>query len=207
MAISDAYATPQEYRAITGNTDTSDDPLIQRHLVTCSRLFDRETGQFFGRDATAVSRIFNARWSDRLDLTYEGGCPGIATIDSPNVPIIKVDTDADGSFADETAWSGTDYRLEPLQAAQGPEARPWTVIRAIGSKRFSGLVQVTAVFGWPSVPSAVRDDVIELCGIWRSENPRATGRMDELDQVVTTSPMALSLVKRIRDAYLAEVTF
>lgn len=206
MAISDAYATPQQYRAVTGKTDAADDVLISLHLVTCSRLFDRETGQFFGKDAEAVPRIFVAKYSDVLDLTYSGGCPGIADITDLE---IKVDTDGDDSFADETAWSLTDYDLFPLQADKGPEPRPWDRIKPRASKSFipGNKVQVTAIFGWPAVPSAVRDDVIELCGIWRSENPRATGRMGELDEIVTTSPMALSLMKRIRDAYQSKVTF
>lgn len=202
MAINEAYATAQEYRAVTGKTDTADDMLIGRHLLTCSRLFDRETGLFFSRDEEPVARIFVPKWGDMLDLDYEGMCPGIADVTDLE---IKVDTDGDDSFADETAWALTDYDLYPLNADKGPEPRPWDRIKPRGSKRFvpGNKVQVTAIFGWPAVPGAVRDDVIELCGIWRSENPRATGRMNELDQIVATSPMAMSMVRRIRDAYVS----
>lgn len=211
MAINDAYATPAEYRVSVDKLDAADDPLIATHLLACSRLFERETGQFFTRDDEPVARLFRAKWSDRLDLDYEGNCPGIADIAGDNAPVIKVDTDGDGSFADETAWSASDYQLEPLQAMTGAEQRPYSriCIPRGGSRRFitGNLVEVTAVWGWPSVPAAVKADIIELCGIWRGENPRATGRMGELDQVVATSPMAMSLVRRIRDAYSAKVTF
>lgn len=207
MTITDAYGTPQGYRAVTGKTDTADDALIDRHLVAASRVFERETGQFFGRDAEAVARIFVARDSRCLDLTYEGNCPGIATNESPSVPVIKVDSDGDGSFSDESAWSAGDYELWPLQAAQGPEPRPWDriVIPRWSNKSFpvGNRVQVTAVFGWPAVPAAVESDIYEIVGIWRGENPRATGTMNELDTVIAASPMAMSLVKRWRDAYVS----
>lgn len=214
MAITDAYVTGQEYRAVAEHSTTPDpglDLLIQPHLIACTRLFERETGQFFGRDDAPVARVFRAKWSDRLELTYEGNCPGIATIDSPNVPLIKVDTDGDGSFADETAWSVGDYELQPLQAAQGPEPQPWTsiCIPRWSSKHFvpGNLVQVTAIFGWPAVPEAVKADIIELCRLWRRESPGATGRINELDQLVTESPLVRGLVYRMRDAYLGQVTF
>lgn len=207
MAINEAYGTAQGYRARVGKSDTGDDLLIGRHLLTCSRLFDRETGQFFSKDAEPVARIFVPKWGDVLDLDYEGLCPGIADITDLE---IKVDTDGDGSFADETAWAITDYDLYPLNADKGPEPKPWDRIKPLGSKRFipGNKVQITAIFGWPAVPAAVEEDIYELCGIWRSENPRATGRMNELDQVVATSPVALSLVKRIKVAYTSsKVTF
>lgn len=208
MAIGDAYATAQEYRATTGKGSSGDDAVITRQLLACSRFFERESGQFFNRDESAVARVFRARYPDVLDLTYEGNCPGIATTAGLS---IKVDTDNDGSFADETAWGATDYELLPLQADKGPEARPWSRVHvpswSTKSFRPGSLVEVTAVFGWPAVPSAVKDDVIELCSIWRAESPRSTGRMDELDQVVATSQLAMSLVRRFKDAYRGTVAF
>lgn len=208
MAISDLYATVAEYRASIRKNDSADDPTLAAHLNACSRVFERETGQFFTKDAAAVVRLFRPKYSDMLFLDYEGNCPGIASTAGLE---IKVDTDGDASFADETAWASTDYELLPRQAALGPEAKPYDRIKTLtsGSNSFipGGLVQVTAIFGWPSVPAAVKADVIELCGIWRGENPRATGRMNELDEVLASSPMAMSLVKRFRDAYQARVAF
>ena len=208
-AINQAYATVQEYKAVVGNSDSAADILIARHLLTCSRLFDREVGQWFGKSDAPVSRIFKAKWTDRLDLDVdEDGCPGIADMTGF---AIKVDTDDDGSFADESAWSAGDFELLPRNAQLGPESRPYTRIETSrsSSKRFvpGNRVQVTAIWGWPAVPDAVRDEIIELCGIWRTENPRATGRMNELDAVVSASPMAMSLLKRVREAYSSKVTF
>lgn len=204
-SVGDPYASVLEYRDAIGKTDDADDTTILRHLKAVTRLFERETGMWFGKDAVATTRLFKARYSDLLMLDYEHPCPGLASTVGVE---IKVDTDSDGSFADETAWASTDYRLEPLQAASGPEPKPWHTIRAIGNQRFStsALTQVTGIFGWPSVPEGVHAWVIEMTGIWRSENPRATGRMNELEEVVATSPVALSAVKRMKDAYMARVT-
>lgn len=208
-SVTDAYASVEEYRASIKKSDNARDLVIARHLATISRFIDRETGQYFNKNAAATTRIFKAKYWDCLDLWIEGLCPGIADVGGL---AIKVDTDGDGSFADETAWSAGDYELLPRNAADGPEPQPWDRIEIPrwSSKRFQAgyLVEVTAIFGWPSVPTAIKDLTIELCGIWRGENPRATGRMNELDQVVTTSVMAMSLVKRIKEAYAsARVTF
>jgi len=207
MAVTDAYATAAEYRAVAGKSDTAADAQILIDLTACTRLFERESGQFFTKDATAVARLFRPKWSDWLDLTYEGGCPGIATTSGLE---IKVDTDGDGSFADETAWASTDYELHPLQADKGAEVRPWTDIKVArnGTQRFipGGLVQVTAVFGWAAVPAAVKADVIEMCRLWRVETPRASGRILELEEATATSPLMMSLVTRIRTAYRSKVT-
>jgi hypothetical protein len=207
MAITDPLATVEEYRAVAGKTQTADDATLLSHLNACSRLLEREAGQFFGKDAAVVTRQFCAKWSDWLDLTYEGGCPGIATATGLE---IKVDTDGDGSFADETAWASTDYVLHPLQAARGPEPRPYTDIKVArgGAQSFApgGLVQVTAIFGWPEVPAGVKADVIELTRIWRVEGPRASGRILEIEELTATSPLAMSLVSRFRTAYMGKVT-
>jgi hypothetical protein len=207
MAITDAYATAAEYRAVAGKSDTAQDAQVLIDLTACSRLFEREAGQFFNKDASVVNRVFRARRSDLLDLTYEGFCPGIASTSGLE---IKVDTDGDGSFADETAWASSDYELHPLQAALGPEVKPWTDIKVSpnGTKSFipGNRVQVTAIFGWPAVPAAVKADVIEMCRLWRVETPRASGRILELEEATATSPLMMSLVSRIRSAYRGKVT-
>jgi hypothetical protein len=208
MAINSAYATATEYKTTFGKTDTADDAIILTHLTAVSRFYEREAGQFFNLDASAVARVFRAKYPDVLWLNEDGFCPGVGELTGFE---IKVDTDNDGSFADETAWASTDYELHPLNAADGPEARPWHLIRVPNwsTKSFQpgSLVQVTARYGWPAVPEAVKANVIELTGIWRSESPRGTGRLAELDEIVQTSPMAMSLVKKIRNDYAAKVTF
>lgn len=74
--------------------------------------------------------------------------------------IIQTDNDGDGVF--ETTWAATDYELRPLNGIRN--GRPgwpyWMICRRQGStQRFyeslSANVQVTAQWGWQSVPDNV----------------------------------------------------
>lgn len=204
------YASVNEYRAVAGNSDDGADILIAAHLQSASDLYNKRVGQWFYKTDAVTARTFKAKYSDRLDLDYAGDCPGIATATGL---LIKVDTDADESFSDETAWLATDYRLWPLnaQAAGVQIQEPYRRIevKPSGAQRFipGGLVEVTAVFGWPEIPQTVKDDVLEICRIWRRESPAATGRITELESFVTESPMVMSLLKRGQEAYVKGPTF
>lgn len=127
-----------------------------------------------------------------------------------SVTSITVDQGRDGTYS--LTLAANDYEFLPLNADKKPEPEPWTQVRltqwgSVVSWPSNCHVKVTGIFGWAEVPEAVKSEVIELCGIWRSENPRATGRMGELDVVISSSPMAMSLLKRVRDAYHAIPTF
>lgn len=203
MSISTPYADVEQYRTGAVVTNDDDDEAIERDLIATSRAMETELGQFFNVDAAATTRLFRARWSDRLDLDYEGNCPGIATTAGL---IVTVDTDADGSFSDETAWTiDTDFQLEPLQAAAGPEPSPYTrlVTPRWSSKRFvpGGLVQVTAVFGWLAVPEGITTACIELTAIKRMESPRSKNRFDEMGQTVGTSRRAQDVINELLMPY------
>lgn len=198
MAIGDAYATAVEYRAAKKKGSASEDTVIGRQLLAVSRYIERVTGQFFNKDATAVARLYVPSQFTR--------CLVVDPIASVSGLSIKVDTDRDGSFADETAWDSGDYQLLPLNADKGPEAQPWREIYVPAWSSQAGFsagepVEVTAAFGWPAVPASIVELTMELCAIWRAESPRSTGRMDELEQVIGASNLAMGLVKRLTDAY------
>jgi hypothetical protein len=61
-------------------------------------------------------------------------------------------------------------------------------------------IDVSAKWGWPEVPEYVIEATMELTAIWQGSSPRSTGRMNELDEVVSMSPMAMGLVKRFVSA-------
>jgi hypothetical protein len=71
--------------------------------------------------------------------------------------------DADAVF--DTTWSTTDYQLEPLNGVLDGQAWPFTRIRAVGDYLWpisggEALVKLTAVFGWPAVPIAIKQACI-----------------------------------------------
>lgn len=203
MALSDAYATPQQYRQAIGKQTADDDAQIKQDLEATSRYWDgylhRPMG--FAQDASAVARIYYPRRG------RDGKGSHVLLVDdiaSTSGLVVKVDTDDDGDFDDEDALTiTTDYELHPLNAALGAEAEPWNMIVRKGALGWSlGLrIQVTAIGGWPAVPALVRQLTIEWTAVWRGESVRATARVNELDQVQEVSPFHQSQIKRIAALY------
>ena len=61
MAITDPYATAEEYRAvISPDRDDNDDALITTDLVAISRYLDGKLGQCFSQDDEDVTLVFGA---------------------------------------------------------------------------------------------------------------------------------------------------
>jgi hypothetical protein len=74
---------------------------------------------------------------------------------------------ADGNF--DVTFTRTDYQLEPVNGILDGLTVPFTRIRAVGDFLFptvnanygsEALVQLTAVYGWPSVPEPITQAVI-----------------------------------------------
>lgn len=198
MAITDAYATAAEYRGVVGKTDTAQDAAILTDLTAISRYLEKKLGRFFGKDAAAVARVYvvpaagSRLWVDDL-------------AEAPTT--VKLDDTGDNTFA--TTLETTDFELWPLNADKGPEPRPHTRIDlAPWGSRFcfypGERVQVTAKFGWPSVPAAIKSATIQLTAILRLESPRATRRISELEETIEASPDAQSIVKYLLDGFKRE---
>lgn len=205
MPITDSYATEQEYRAaVTESTSpgTTSDPVLKRQLLAVSRRLTRELGQHFTKDAAVVERLYCPAKSTR--------CLEVDNIATATGLVIKVDEDRDGSFADETAWAATDYQLRPLNADKGDEVRPWYEIYVPDWSTKTGFragyyVSVTAIWGWPAVPSAIKEECIQLTRILREESPGATGGVNELQEEASMSPRFMSAIKRLRTEYRVPV--
>lgn len=220
MAISDVYATAAEYRDHLDKTDTADDSIITTALTAVSRYLDRKLGWHFSKDASVVARTYlvpGARtqyrpmdWAESENPYRWGAYQRLLQVDpiaSSSGLIIVVDTDQDGSFDDETAWAATDYVLLPRNADKLPEARPWTAIEVPPWSSQSGFiagtqVRVTATWGWPAIPAAIKLATIELAALWRLETPRATSQMNaSVDVVVSTSKQAQQIVGSLVSEY------
>lgn len=187
MAVTDAIFDAEEYRAAKGLLDDSDDELIDLQAIAVTRYLERASGQFFGKDATAVTRRFVGSGGTLLRLDNEG-CPGIASASGVTVT-------ADGQ-------EYTAFELFPLNANLGAEARPFTSLVLTTSYFPLGkVIEIDAVWGWPDIPATAKEVAIELLAIWRGQSARATATMSELDGAVQMSPLAMSLVKRFVGAY------
>lgn len=158
MAISDGYATLADVKAALRITDTVDDSLLEISIEAASREIDGFTERVFTQ--STATRIYRPTDAFTVDVD-----------DLQTVTTLKTDTDGDGVF--DTTWSTADYQLNPLNGIAGGITTPYTTLKAVGSYLFpiyeprnvnsqEASVQIAGVWGWPSVPTAVKQACIIL---------------------------------------------
>ena len=172
MAVVNGYATLSDVKAAARITDSIDDLLLEMAIESSSRDIDAYTERvFFNTGATAVTRVYIP---ENIYL--------LETDDIISVTSIRSDTTGEGGF-DQT-WTATDYQLEPLNGIAGGITTPFTRIRAIGSLLWpiyeprdinagQASVEITARFGFASIPSAIKQATIlaSLRAYKRFESP------------------------------------
>jgi len=198
MALADPYANAQRFRDQTGLRGTGEDASLDSLLVAVSRWMEKRLGiPSFNKTDTASALVLYPYGDKVLRV------PPIASLEGVEV---KIDTDSDGDFADETALPANDYELLPLDADQRAEAVPFTRIAltpwgATTSWLGRGRVQVTAVWGWPEVPEGIVYGCVEFARLARGEGPFATGQISELDTTIAASPQARGVLKGLVMVY------
>ena len=157
--INQGYATRNQVKAALriGTADTLDDDLIDNCVGAASRLIDGYCNRRFWQTGTAEARVFQAEDSFYCSIDDIAG----------TALTLKTSTQADGTF--DLTWSRSDYQLEPLNGNLDGLTWSYDKIRAVGDYLFptvnanygeQALVQVTAIFGWPSVPEPVTQATI-----------------------------------------------
>jgi len=156
-----SYATLAEWKAAVGVTDSTDDTAIQAVLDATDTLIDLYCDRKTGFGTASETRYYTAE-----DYEY------VLTDDLVSVTTLQTDDDANGTY--ETTWtSGTDYVLAPRNAAL--DGFPYTEIdtsvtwpRNFPKDVYLG-VKVVGVFGFPSVPAAVKQaEIIQAGAVWNS---------------------------------------
>ena len=204
MAVDSAYATPEEYRKAFKGVSSENDIEVTSDLAAVARFIEQRCGRFFNVDASDVTRVYVA--GERPSVIQAGGAEMVID-DLVSLTTIKVDTDADGSFSDETAWAATDYELLPRNALLGSEAQPYTSIGVPPWSLQSGFaagdrVQVVGKFGWPAVPKAVKLANLRLCSMLRGESTFATDRVVEgIGVLVESNQVARGIMRDLVDPY------
>lgn len=136
------YADLGELRRYLGFTDTATDPQMQRALDAAEAELEAFAGRRWWKDAAPTVRVYTPRVSTS----------SLRVDDVVSVSGVAVDTDDDGTF--ETTVS--DYRLEPQDRDASIWPYGWLVLRR-GKVWTAGVaVRVTAVWGWPAVPPAIK---------------------------------------------------
>lgn len=114
---------------------------------------------------------------------------------------IIIDTGVDGTFS-ETALATTDYELIPRNAGKGPEPEPYTGIEltpygTVYAWPVRARIQVTGIWGWPSVPEGIKRACVQLTGILRMESPRSTNQFTDLGNIMGSSRAAQDILNNL----------
>ena len=140
------YASTAQIKAALRIEDSVDDSLIAMAGSAASELIDGHCQRSFG--TVSETRYYAAHDSYVLNIDDIAG----------TALTLKTSTLADQVY--DVTWAAKDYQLEPLNAVADGLTWPYTRIRAVDDYLFptaygERTVQITAVFGFPSVPASV----------------------------------------------------
>jgi hypothetical protein len=151
MAIGDPYASLADLKSYLKITGSADDTLLTFALQSASTEIERHCGRQFNQQATATARIYEP---DTWKLCYVD--------DFFTLTGFGIVTDPGGTNNFTNTLTAIDYEPSPLNAMV--QGQPWvyTTIRSTGGNWFPkiqfrrrGTMQVTAQWGWASVPAPV----------------------------------------------------
>lgn len=179
MAITNGYCTLTEVKAALRITDNIDDTLLENAVEAASRRIDGECSRRFYIDGTTSARTYAANRSTFVFVDDIATTTGL---------VVKVDDTLSGTYS-TTLTVGTDYQNEPTNAAAQNE--PITLLRALnvgfpvdGNGR--ALIQVTAKWGWPAIPDAIREATVLLAArqFKRLDSPLGVAGFGDLGAIV-----------------------
>lgn len=148
--ITNGYCSLADVKASLGITDNIDDALIELAIESASRAIDSDCErQFF---STSATRVFAPRDSYITE-----------TDDIVSITTLKTSSAADTNY--DITWQASDYQLEPLNGLSGGMPTPYTQIRAVGDYTYplsggEATVQIVGVFGFASVPVAIKQATV-----------------------------------------------
>ena len=186
-------------------SDSTDDTLLENLVESASRSIDRIANRRFYLDATASARLYRA---------YSNIFVFVDDIGTTSSLVVKTDEDGNGTYS-KTLTLNTDYILDPLtsqslnrpftQLTMVSNTESWPIFPGLTSNGLRPGVQVTARWGWPSVP----DDLNMACLILtadlykRKDAPGGILGLGDLG-VVRMSPIGRDVTAMVR-AYKKEV--
>jgi hypothetical protein len=205
MAIVNGYATLTQIKNYMSISDNTDNDLLEDLVESASRSIDRIANRRFYLDATASARLYRA---------YSNIFVFVDDIGTTSNLVVAMDENGNGTYS-KTLTLNTDYILDPLtsqslnrpftQLTMVSNTESWPIFPGITSNGLRPGVQVTARWGWPSVP----DDINMACLILtadlykRKDAPGGILGLGDLG-VVRMSPIGRDVTAMVR-AYKKEV--
>ena len=167
MTLSNCYTTVSDVAYRLGLEDADEDLRIEQAITPACRAIDAWCGQFFYDSGAATA--LNIQPTDPRVLRTD-------PFSTSTGLVIKTDLGGDGSFS--STWSATDYELLPgSQNSPTLGTVPYNQIHAVTGLYFPmGMrrrltVQVTARWGWASVPSMVEEAAkILAVDLWKRKD-------------------------------------
>lgn len=156
MAITNGYATLADLKMYLKIEDSMEDQLLENIVEAASRSIDRMANRRFYLDSTASARTFRPAELLRVFVDDFGSSSGL---------VVKTDPDSAGVYQ-TTLTVNSDFIIEPVNAAA--KGRPWNYITIVSGQSFSlpttarPQVEVTARWGWPSVPDDINQATLIL---------------------------------------------
>lgn len=154
MTLTNCYITLEElHLRLGGRVPPEQNVLLETAITSACRAIDQFCGQQFFDAGSASARVYRPRSGTRLKVDPFSTTTGL---------IVKTDSGDDGTFA--TTWAAGDYELDVAGGDFGQAfSAPYDTIYAVGSYLFPTTntrrrsVQVTARWGWASVPQPVAE--------------------------------------------------
>lgn len=151
MALGDSYATRDELKLYANATKDTFDDLLDDALEAASRGIELVCHRQFNDATTASPRVYRPLHSTLVKVD---------DFHTPTGLIVKTNTTgANGVF--DTTWASTDFEQRPLNGiVSGQPGWPFYELWSDGTRLFPtgtfATVQVTARWGWSSVPRPVK---------------------------------------------------
>ena len=199
MAITNGYATLTQIKNYLSISDNTDNDLLEDLIESASRSIDRIANRRFYADSSASARLYRA-YSDVFVYTDD--------ISSTTGLVVAIDENGNGTYS-KTLTLNTDFIMDPLTAAA--LGRPFTQLTMVSNTEscpiFPGLtqnglrpgVQVTAKWGWPSVPDDITVATLTLTAdqYKRKDAPGGVLGLGDLG-VIRMSPVGRDVAQIVR---------
>ena len=202
MAVTNGYISLDLVKKALRITDDIDDQILELSIEAASREIDGYCERVFYQTTEARVFIPEDSFTCRIDDL---------------VTLTTLKTSTTGETFDET-WASTDYQLEPLNGQAGGLESPATRIRAIGDyvfptweprnvNHYEATVQVTGVWGWSAIPTAVEQAalLLTLRQYRRYDSPLGVAGFDEMGvvRVGRIDPDVQKLLMPFRKVFMA----
>ncbi len=163
MTAANALCSLTDLRAALRIDDFEDDTTLELARDAATEMINQRCSRIFVADTAATARLFVA--------ATETFC---VVDDISSTSGLVVEASQDGTTW--TTWTATDYQLEPLNGRNNGTQWAYTGIRAIDQQLFyidgrHALVRVTARWGWPAIPEAIRKAaVVQAIALFKADD-------------------------------------